>query len=78
MATVGKHKAVVDLPFVKFKGYFAWFVWMFVHLLALVGFRNKVVTFLNWAYNYVKYDKGIRLIIRPVKSKLEEKSDYVQ
>lgn len=71
MATVGKNKAVVDLPFVRFQGFFAWFVWMFVHLLALVGFRNKVVTFMNWAYNYVKYDKGIRLIIRPVKSKLE-------
>ena len=64
MATVGRNKAVVDLKKVKFKGTFAWFIWMFVHLLTLVGFRNKVVTFFNWSYNYLNFDKGVRLIIR--------------
>ncbi len=72
MATIGKNRAVVDLPHIKFQGVFAWFVWMFVHLLALVGFRNKFITFVNWVYSYMKFDKGIRLIIRPVQRRREE------
>jgi NADH dehydrogenase len=70
MATVGKNKAVVDIGKIHFSGLFAWFIWMFIHLLALVGFRNKMVTFFNWVYNYFKYDKGIRLIIRPAEEKV--------
>lgn len=69
MATIGRNKAVVDLPKWKFQGRFAWFVWMFVHLLSLVGFRNKVITFINWTYNYISFDKGVRLIIQPYKRK---------
>lgn len=67
MATVGRNKAVVDLPKVKFQGVFAWFVWMFVHLYFLIGFRNRVVVFINWVYNYVRFDREARLIIRPFK-----------
>jgi NADH dehydrogenase len=67
MATVGRNKAVVDLKHYKFAGFFAWFVWMFVHLMSLVGFRNRVVTFFNWTYNYINFDKAARLIIRPFK-----------
>lgn len=74
MATIGKNKAVVDLPRWKFQGIFAWFVWMFVHLMSLIGFRNRFITFVNWFYSYIKFDKGIRLIIRPVQRKFE-KSD---
>jgi NADH dehydrogenase len=69
MATVGRNKAVVDLPHYKFSGVFAWFVWMFVHLLSLIGFKNKAVVFLNWVYNYVRFDREARLIIRPYKKK---------
>lgn len=65
MATIGRNKAVVDLSFWKFQGFFAWLTWMFIHLLFLVGFRNKVVTFINWVINYFSYDRGNRLIIRP-------------
>lgn len=65
MATVGRNKAVVDLPFIRFQGIFAWFVWMFLHLLFLVGFRNKLVVLVNWIWNYFSYDRGTRLIIRP-------------
>ncbi|WP_372753842.1 NAD(P)/FAD-dependent oxidoreductase [Mariniflexile sp.] len=65
MATVGRNKAVVDLKHYKFGGFFAWFIWMFVHLMALVGFRNRVVVFFNWCYNYINFDKAARLIIRP-------------
>lgn len=65
MATVGRNKAVVDLKHYKFGGFFAWLIWMFVHLMALVGFRNRVVVFVNWCYNYINFDKSARLIIRP-------------
>lgn len=67
MATVGRNKAVVDLPHYKFQGVFAWFVWMFVHLFFLIGFRNRMVVFVNWVYNYVRFDREARLIIRPFK-----------
>lgn len=63
MATVGRNKAVVDLKSFKFQGFFAWFVWMFVHLLSLIGFRNKVIVFINWLVSYFSYDKSNRLII---------------
>ena len=67
MATIGRNKAVVDLKHFKFGGFFAWFVWMFVHLMSLVGFRNRVIVFFNWSYNYINFDKAARLIIRPFK-----------
>lgn len=65
MATIGRHKAVVDLPRFTFTGYLAWYVWMFVHLMSLVGFRNRFMVFMNWMWNYFTYDKALRLIIRP-------------
>lgn len=65
MATVGRNKAVVDLKKYKFQGVFAWFVWMFVHLFFLIGFRNRMVVFVNWVYNYIRFDREARLIIRP-------------
>jgi NADH dehydrogenase len=65
MATVGRNKAVCDLKRLKFQGVFAWFVWMFVHLFFLIGFRNRVVVFVNWVYNYIRFDREARLIIRP-------------
>jgi len=67
MATVGRNKAVVDLGKMHFGGAIAWFLWMFVHLWFLVGFRNRVVTFFNWTYSYINYDRAARLIIRPFK-----------
>jgi NADH dehydrogenase len=65
MATVGRHLVVVDLPFWKFQGAFAWYVWMFVHLMAILGVKNKVMVFINWLWNYVTYDQSLRLIIKP-------------
>ncbi len=67
MATIGRTKAVAELPGFKFQGFLAWLVWMFVHLMSLVGFRNRVVVFFNWSYNFFNYDRDIRLIIRPFK-----------
>lgn len=69
MATIGRNKAVVDLPKYHFSGVFAWFVWMFVHLFSLIGFKNKAVVFLNWVYNYIRFDREGRLIIRPYKKR---------
>lgn len=70
MATIGRNKAVVDLPNWKFKGAFAWFIWLFVHLFSLVGFRNKFIVFLNWIINYMTYDQSLRLIIKPRRKKI--------
>ncbi|RKS17484.1 NADH dehydrogenase [Flavobacterium endophyticum] len=69
MATIGRNKAVVDLPHYHFHGVFAWFVWMFVHLFSLIGFKNKAVVFMNWLYNYIRFDREGRLIVRPYKKK---------
>ncbi|WP_010522003.1 NAD(P)/FAD-dependent oxidoreductase [Aquimarina agarivorans] len=69
MATIGRNKAVVDINKLRFGGFFAWFIWMFIHLIFLVGFRNKVVTLFNWVYNYINFDKASRLIITPFKAK---------
>ena len=67
MATIGRNRAVVDLPKMKFKGFFAWIIWLLVHLYSLLGVRNKVIVFLNWIWNYFTYDQSLRLIIRPEK-----------
>lgn len=65
MATVGRHLAVVELPAYRFQGIFAWFIWMFVHLMSIIGVKNKLSIFLNWAWKYFTYDQSTRLIIRP-------------
>jgi NADH dehydrogenase len=68
MATIGRNKAVVDLPGnLSFGGFSAWLIWMFVHLFSIYGLRNKIVVFGNWVYNYFTYDRGTRLIIRKFK-----------
>ena len=77
MATIGRNKAVVDLGKFRFGGFFAWFIWMFIHLWFLVGFRNRFVTFFNWTYNYINYDKAARLIVRPFKNKEENAIERV-
>ncbi|UII31400.1 NAD(P)/FAD-dependent oxidoreductase [Fulvivirga ulvae] len=64
MATIGRKKAVVDLPGLKFQGAAAWLVWLGVHLFSLVGFKNRLVTFINWAWSYIRYDRETRLIIK--------------
>ena len=65
MATIGKHKAVVDLNFWKFHGLFAWLIWMFLHLMLILSVRNKLIIFINWAWSYITKDTSLRLIINP-------------
>lgn len=67
MATIGTNKAVVDLPFLHFKGYFAWLTWMFLHLMLILSVRNKLIIFINWAWAYITKDTSLRLILRPSK-----------
>ena len=64
MATIGRNKAVADLNFIHFSGFLAWLTWLFVHVLFLVGFRNRVAVLLQWAWAYVTFNKGARLITR--------------
>lgn len=67
MATIGRNKAVVDLPFYHFKGYFAWLVWMFLHLMLILSVRNKVIIFINWVWAYFTKDTSLRLILNQKK-----------
>lgn len=64
MATIGRNKAVADLIRFKTSGIFAWMIWLFIHLMSLIGFRNKVVVLLNWFWNYFTYDQTLRVIIK--------------
>ena len=63
MATVGRNRAVVDMKVFKTQGFFAWYIWMFVHLISITGFRNRVFTFFSWVWSYLSYDRSNRLII---------------
>jgi len=65
MATVGRNLAVVDLTFIKFQGFFAWLVWMFVHLMSILGVKNRLLVFINWCWSYITYDQSLRLIMKP-------------
>lgn len=71
MATIGKRKAVVDLPSFSFQGRFAWFTWMFVHLMLILSVKNKLTIFVNWAFSYFSNDSTLRVLIRPVSKKVE-------
>jgi NADH dehydrogenase len=64
MATVGRSKAVVDLPGFHFNGFFAWLFWLFVHLMAILGVKNKFFIFVDWLWYYVSFDQSLRLVIR--------------
>lgn len=65
MATIGKHRAVVDLPKLKFQGFLAWYFWMFLHLMLILSVRNKIAIFFNWMWSYINKDSSLRLIIAP-------------
>lgn len=72
MATIGKHRAVVDLPNFKFQGFLAWYFWMFLHLMLILSVRNKVAIFFNWMWSYLNKDSSLRLIIIPNKKNRTE------
>jgi NADH dehydrogenase len=65
MATVGRNRAVADLPGFKLRGFVAWVLWSFVHLFTIMGVKNRLFIFLNWSWNYFTYDQSLRLLIKP-------------
>ena len=65
LATIGRNKAVADLPKIRLHGFIAWITWIVVHIFYLIGFRNKVIVMIDWVWSYLSYNKAIRLIIRP-------------
>lgn len=69
MAIISKFKAVVDLPNGFFKGFFAWLTWLFIHIIPIAGFRNKIKLAFNWFWSFISNDPTLRLIIRPRKEK---------
>jgi NADH:ubiquinone reductase (H+-translocating) len=71
MATIGRNRAVADIRKLRLGGLIAWLAWMFVHLITLVGFRNRIIVAINWIYNYFTYDKALRLIIKRGSNKEE-------
>ena len=88
MATVGRNKAVAEIFGLQFQGFAAWFVWMFIHLISILGVKNRLQTFINWAWNYFTYDQSLRLMINthkentidppiPAKSTMSEKNTEV-
>ena len=68
MATIGRHRAVAVCGPLKFSGWVAWFAWLFVHLMNLVEFRDRVFVLIEWAWNYVTWNRGARLITGTVKN----------
>lgn len=75
LATVGRNLAVADLPFFSFQGFLAWVLWLFVHLMAIVGVKNRLFVFINWAWSYFTYDQSLRLLIN---HQHEEETDLPQ
>ena len=71
MAIIAKYKAVVDLPRGFFKGFIAWLVWLFIHLIPIAGYRNKFKLAANWMWSFISNDPTLRLIIRPKKEAME-------
>ena len=64
MATIGRNKAVADLPFVKTQGFIAWILWLVVHLKSILGVKNQIFVLFNWVWSYVTLDQSLRVIIR--------------
>jgi NADH dehydrogenase len=62
LATIGRAAAVADFGRLRFTGYLAWLLWLFVHILKLTGFRNRVVVLIQWAWAYLTHQRGVRLI----------------
>lgn len=77
LATIGRHKAVAKLGSFQFGGYLAWVIWLFVHLMYLVGFRNRVSVLIQWAYAYFTYERGVRLITGAVGTHLQRSREPV-
>lgn len=72
MATIGKNRAVADIAGTSFSGFFAWLIWMIIHLISILGMRNKLSVLVNWFWNYLFYSTSLRLLLRPTKYPLRK------
>ncbi|WP_194767113.1 NAD(P)/FAD-dependent oxidoreductase [Tamlana sp. I1] len=75
MATIGKRRAVVDLPKFSFQGQMAWFTWMFIHLMLILSIKNKLLVFMNWMISYFNNDSTLRIIMKPVVDKVKNREE---
>jgi NADH dehydrogenase len=75
LATIGRGAAVAKIGRIKARGFIAWLLWLCVHIVFLIGFRNRAVVLLQWAWSYVAFDRGARLITEPLKEPLVIGSD---
>jgi hypothetical protein len=75
MATIGRNKAIADLKFARFGGFFAWLTWLFVHLIFLIGFRNQLLVLFQWAFSYLTFGRGVRLIYGSFRPKSEPSAE---
>jgi NADH dehydrogenase len=76
LATIGRNLAVADFPFVHLKGFIAWMLWLFIHLMSILGVKNRMMIFINWAWNYLTYDQTLRLLLKP-KPKVKDREKEV-
>jgi len=74
LATIGKNLAVADLPGMKMQGFIAWVLWLFVHLMAIVGVKNRFFILINWVWNYFTSDQSLRVLIRPKKRSFTDRA----
>lgn len=77
MATIGKKKAVATIKNMEFSGFLAWLIWSFIHLMSIMGVRNKVLVAINWLWSYFNYDKGDRVIIRKYEQEIKTEPQKV-
>ena len=73
MATIGRNRAVVDMKHARLSGFSAWLAWMFVHLISLLGMRNKITVLINWIWAYFNYSTSLRLLIHPCRYPLRKR-----
>jgi len=78
LATVGRNRAVADMPGFSLRGFIAWVLWSFVHLFTIMGVKNRLFIFLNWSWNYFTYDQSLRLLLKPHQKIQHENSDEVE
>ena len=70
LATIGRGSAVAKIGPIKASGFFAWLLWLFVHIFFLIGFRNRLIVMIQWAWSYFTFDRGARLITEPLREPL--------
>uniref|UniRef100_UPI00084D40F3 NAD(P)/FAD-dependent oxidoreductase n=1 Tax=Arcticibacter eurypsychrophilus TaxID=1434752 RepID=UPI00084D40F3 len=77
MATVGRNLAVAEMGRIKFSGFMAWITWMLVHLMSVIGVKNRLFILINWVWQYITYDQSLRLIIKPTRKQRQIEPSHI-